>query len=87
MTFPELSHNSFPSEAIDQWDTYEESLDDPLDNPFDDPSQGQTQTNELKLCQLDDWDGGKRGILPLSAYCKGESEPCARKCNDNIRNV
>jgi len=59
MSSPDLSHNSFLSEANDQWDPYEEPLDDPLDDPFGDPSQRQTQTNELKLCQLDDWDGGK----------------------------
>jgi hypothetical protein len=59
MTSPDLSHNSFPSEANDQWDPYEEPLDDPLDDPFSDPSQQQTKTNELKLCQLDDWDDRK----------------------------
>jgi hypothetical protein len=62
MSSPNLSHNSFPSEANDQWDTYEKLICDPLDDPFNEPSQQQTQTQtqtqtkELKLCQLHDWD-------------------------------
>jgi hypothetical protein len=51
MCSPDPSHNSFPSEGNDQWDPY--------DDPFDEPSQRQTQTNELKLCQLFDWDSGR----------------------------
>jgi hypothetical protein len=48
MSSPDPSHDSF---ASDQWDPY--------DDPFDDSSQRQTQTNELKLCQLLDWDSGR----------------------------
>jgi hypothetical protein len=48
MSSPDPSHDSFASDLYDQWD------------PYDDPSQRQTQTNEktneLKFCQLSDWD-------------------------------
>jgi hypothetical protein len=48
MSSPTPSHDSFASDLYDQWD------------PFDDSSQRQTQTyeetNELKFCQLSDWD-------------------------------
>ena len=59
MSSPYLSHNSFLSDENDQWDPYEEPFDDLLDDPSDEPSQRQTQTNELKLCQLSDWDSGR----------------------------
>lgn len=48
MSSPDPSHDSFASDPYDQWDLYED--------PDDRPSQRQTQTNELKLCQLPDWD-------------------------------
>jgi hypothetical protein len=48
MSSPNPSHDSFPSDSYDQWDPYDDS--------YDDPGQRQTQTNELKLCQLPDWD-------------------------------
>jgi hypothetical protein len=52
MSSPDPSYNSF---AFD--------LDDDQWNPYDDSSQRQIQTNEetneLKLCQLSDWDSEK----------------------------
>jgi hypothetical protein len=51
MGSPDPSHDSFPSDSCDQWDPYDDSFD-----AFDAPSQLQTQTNELKLCRLPDWD-------------------------------
>jgi hypothetical protein len=48
MRSPDHFHDSFTS---NQWDPYDE--------PFDEPSQQETYTNELKLCQLLDWDSGR----------------------------
>lgn len=48
MSSPDPSHDSFVS---DQWYPY--------DDVIDEPSQQETQTSELKLCQLLDWDSGK----------------------------
>jgi hypothetical protein len=53
MSSPGFSHNSFTSEANDQWDPCEEPLADDL---FDESSQRETQTNELKFCQFTEWD-------------------------------
>ena len=44
MSSPNPSHDSFAFDPYDQWD------------PYDDSSQRQTQTNELKFCQLPNWD-------------------------------
>jgi hypothetical protein len=41
---PSFSHDSLAFDPYDQWDLY------------DDSSQRQTQADELKLCQLPDWD-------------------------------
>jgi hypothetical protein len=44
MSSPDPSHDSFAFDPYDdQWD------------PYDDSSQRQTQADELKLCQLPDW--------------------------------
>jgi hypothetical protein len=48
MSSPDPSQNSFAfDQDDDQWD------------PYDDFSQQPTQTNELKFCQLSDWDSEK----------------------------
>ena len=45
MSSPDPSHDSFAFDPYDdQWD------------PYDDSSQRQTQADELKLCQLPNWD-------------------------------
>jgi hypothetical protein len=51
MTSPTPSVNLFVSEADDHWD--------PFNDVYAEPSQQQTQTDELQLCQLRDWDSGK----------------------------
>jgi hypothetical protein len=51
MSSPDPSPGLFVSEADDQWD--------PFDDLFGEPSQQQTQADELKLCQLPDWDSGR----------------------------
>ena len=47
MGSPDPSHDSFAPDPCDEWD------------PYDDLSQQQTQMNELKLCQLLDWDSDR----------------------------
>jgi hypothetical protein len=59
MSSLDLSQTSLLSEASDQWNPYEAPLDDLFDDLLDGPSPQQTQTGELKFCELAHWDDGR----------------------------